>query len=233
MLEIINLSSGYGKQKVLKGVGFTVPDGKLCGILGPNGSGKSTLIRTFFGIANSSSGQILLDGIDLLKLKPDEVSRKVAVQRIFKQPGLILTVREIIALGMEKPEKTTIDETISIFRLEEIQNKPVSQVSDGQYQRATLAQAAIKKPRLYLLDEPTSHLDLAFKHRMLYDIKTRLKDGSIALAIIHEIELARKYCDMVVMLGCGQVVQVGSPSLLDDQVLVSKLFMLDFSDNLS
>lgn len=233
MLEIMNLSSGYGRQKVLKGVSFSVPDGMLCGILGPNGSGKSTLIRTFFGIANATSGQILLDDVDLLKLKPEDVAKKVAVQKIYKQPGLMLTVREFIALGQDKTDTKAIDDTISIFHLEEIQSRPVSHISDGQYQRATLAQAAIKNPRLYLLDEPTSHLDLAFKHRMLSDIKSRLADGSIALAIIHEIELARKYCDMVVMLGCGQVVQTGSPKLLDDQTLVSKLFMLDFSDNLS
>ena len=232
MLEVINLSSGYGRQKVLKGVSFTVADGTLVGILGPNGSGKSTLIRTFFDIAHASSGSIVLDGKDLLKMRPDEVSRFVSVQKTSKPASVMLTVEEFVALGLDIPDPTLIEKSIVDFHLSEIRTKPVSDVSDGQYQRASLAQAAIKIPRLFLLDEPTAHLDIAYKHKLLSDIKTRLSDGSMAMAIIHDIDIARKYCDRVILMNCGMVIGQGEPELLDDPAVFRKLYGLDLDDDL-
>lgn len=232
MLEVKNLSAGYGKDGVLHGVSFTVEDGLLVGILGPNGSGKSTLIRSFFKIATVKTGQILLDGKDLLRMNADDVSSLVAVQKTAKPSGIWFSINDFVGLGLPQPNQELLKKTIEDFNLTDIQNKPVSEVSDGQYQRATLAQAAIKKPRLYLLDEPTSHLDLAYKHKMLIDIKSRLTDGSMALAIIHDIDIARRYCDEVVMIDDGRILQAGKAELLDDQSLVKKLFGLDFLDKM-
>lgn len=232
MLEVINLSSGYGRQKVLRDVSFTVDDGTLVGILGPNGSGKSTLIRTFFDIAHASSGSILLDGRDLLKIRPDEVSRFVSVQKTSKPGSVMLTIEEFVALGLDVPDITLIEKSIADFHLSEIRNKPVSEVSDGQYQRASLAQAAIKKPRLFLLDEPTAHLDIAYKHKLLADIKARLSDGSMAMAIIHDIDIARKYCDRVILMSHGKVIDQGKPELLDNPAIARKLYGLDLDDDL-
>jgi iron complex transport system ATP-binding protein len=232
MLEARELSSGYGKQKVLHNVSFTVEDGLLVGILGPNGSGKSTLIRTFFGIAHATAGQILLDGRDILKMRPEEVSRFISVQKTSKPSGVMLTVSEFVALGLDKPDAELVQKTLEQYRLIELAGKPVSQISDGQYQRASLAQASIKKPRLFLLDEPTSHLDIANKHHMLLDLKSRLTDGSMAMAIIHDIDIAKKYCDKIVLMGCGTIVDQGSVSLLDDPVITKKLYGLDIDSQL-
>ena len=232
MLEVLNLSSGYGRQKVLRDVSFTVEDGTLAGILGPNGSGKSTLIRTFFDIAHASSGSILLDGRDLLKIRPDEVSRFVSVQKTSKPGSVMLTIEEFVALGLDVPDKALIEKSITDFHLSEIRKKPVSEVSDGQYQRASLAQAAIKKPRLFLLDEPTAHLDITYKHKLLADIKARLSDGSMAMAIIHDIDIARKYCDRVILMSHGMVIDQGKPELLDNPAVARKLYGLDLDDDL-
>lgn len=228
MLEVVNLSAGYGKDGVLNSISFTADNGLLVGILGPNGSGKSTLIRSFFRIADVRSGKIMLDGKDLLTMSHEQVSRLVAVQKSAKPLGVWFSVREFVSLGLLVPNTKLLDETIRDFSLTEIENKPVCEVSDGQYQRATLAQAAIKKPRLYLLDEPTSHLDLAFRHKMLIDIKSRLSGEAIALAIIHDVEIARKYCDKVVLISKGSILETGNASLLDDKPLVEKLYGLDF-----
>ena len=232
MLEVLNLSSGDGRQKVLRDVSFTVEDGTLAGILGPNGSGKSTLIRTFFDIAHASSGSILLDGRDLLKIRPDEVSRFVSVQKTSKPGSVMLTIEEFVALGLDVPDKALIEKSITDFHLSEIRKKPVSEVSDGQYQRASLAQAAIKKPRLFLLDEPTAHLDITYKHKLLADIKARLSDGSMAMAIIHDIDIARKYCDRVILMSHGMVIDQGKPELLDNPAVARKLYGLDLDDDL-
>ncbi|MBP7732241.1 MAG: ABC transporter ATP-binding protein [Caldisericia bacterium] len=232
MLEVRNLSAGYGKDGVLHDVSFAVDDGLLVGVLGPNGSGKSTLIRSFFRISTVRSGQILLDGKDLLKMNADDVSSLVAVQKTTKPSGIWFSIKDFVGLGLLQPNPELLEKTIDDFNLTEIQNKPVSEVSDGQYQRATLAQAAIKKPRLYLLDEPTSHLDLAYKHKMLIDIKSRLTDGSMALAIIHDIDIARHYCDRVILINEGSVLRSGSVELLDEKPLVKKLFGLDFLDKI-
>jgi iron complex transport system ATP-binding protein len=232
MLEVVNLSSGYGRQKVLHDISFTVVDGTLVGILGPNGSGKSTLIRTFFDIAHASSGSILLDGKDLLKIRPEEVSKLVSVQKASKPSGVMITIEEFVALGLDVPNSEIIEKSIAEYNLSQIRNKPVSEVSDGQYQRASLAQAAIKKPRLFLLDEPTSHLDIAYKHKMLRDIKSRLSDGSMAMAIIHDIDIAKQYCDRIILMNYGMVIDQGNPELLDNPVITRKLYGLDFDEYL-
>lgn len=232
MLEVTTLNAGYGKDGVLNSISFSVDDGMLVGILGPNGSGKSTLIRSFFRIADVMSGKILLDGMDLLKMNLDQVSKLVAVQKSAKPQGIWFSVKEFVGLGLPKPDTKLLDATMMDFSLVEIENKPVCEISDGQYQRASLAQAAIKKPRLYLLDEPTSHLDICFKHKMLIDIKSRLSDGAMALAIIHDIDIARKYCDRVMLISDGRILHSGDVSLLDDYSLVEKLYGLDFLNNM-
>lgn len=232
MLEVVNLCAGYGNDGILHSISFSVDKGLLVGILGPNGSGKSTLIRSFFRIADVKSGKIILEGKNLLEMSHDKVSKLVAVQKSAKPQGLWLSVKEFVGLGLSTPNNSLLDSTIQDFSLGEIENKPICEISDGQYQRATLAQAAIKKPCLYLLDEPTSHLDIAFKHKMLIDIKSRLSDGAIALAIIHDIDIARKYCDKVILINQGKILKSGDVSLLDEKPLVEKLFGLDFMNKM-
>ncbi|MCK5743548.1 MAG: ABC transporter ATP-binding protein, partial [Caldisericia bacterium] len=178
MVRVKNLSAGYGKEIVLKNVSFEVPDGKLYGLIGPNGSGKSTLIRSFFKISDVKSGEIFVDNVDILKLRIDEVSSLISVQRPMKTENIQLSVSTYITAGVLEIDRDKLSEILEEFQLTELAKKNISELSDGQFQRVSLAQAVVRNPKVYLLDEPTSHLDLRFRIQLLSGIKKRLLNNS-------------------------------------------------------
>jgi len=227
VVRVNQLVAGYGRKIVLDGISFDVSDGEVVGVLGSNGSGKSTLIRSFFHIAKVFFGTITLDDQDILKMTHTNRSRLISVQRLSRIEGVHLTVKDYVALGIQNPDDSRLKTILEEFDLTKLINKPISELSDGEIQRATLAQAVIKKPRLYLLDEPTAHLDLKYKIQMLEDIVTHIKDGSSAIAVIHDLGLAKYYCDKVVLIKDGKIFETGKPTLLDDKLLVAKLYGLE------
>lgn len=226
MVIIEGLCAGYAKQIVIQDINFSVPKGALCGIIGPNGSGKSTLIRAFFGIATVYKGLIKINEHSILGLHSGKLSRLIAVQKISKMPNIQLPVKAYVGLGLEHQDEVTLNRILTEFDLSCLSEKLVSELSDGEFQRATLAQAVIKNPKLYLLDEPTAHLDLKYKIGMLSDIKKRLNNGASAIAVIHDIRLAQKFCDSIVLLKDGKVFEKGLPTILNNETL-AKLFGLE------
>lgn len=226
MVKVSNLTSAYGKDIVLRDVSFNLEKGKLLGVLGPNGSGKSTLIRSFFRICDVLDGSITLDGKNILEMTSREVSKLIAVQRPTRNLGIRLTVESFVALGQNQDDKNKLISILNEFDLTSIANKKVCELSDGQTQRAMIAQAVIKNPKLFLLDEPTAHLDLKYKIMMLREIKSLLKD-SCAIAVIHDLEIARMFCDEILLLKDGKVFASDGVEILASDV-ISKLFGLDF-----
>lgn len=226
MVKVSNLTSAYGKDIVLRDVSFKLEKGRLLGVLGPNGSGKSTLIRSFFRICDVLDGSITLDGKNILEMTSREVSKLIAVQRPTRNLGIRLTVESFVALGQNQDDKNKLISILNEFDLTSIANKKVCELSDGQTQRAMIAQAVIKNPKLFLLDEPTAHLDLKYKIMMLREIKSLLKD-SCAIAVIHDLEIARMFCDEILLLKDGKVFASDGVEILASDV-ISKLFGLDF-----
>jgi len=227
MVRVKNLSAGYGKEIVLKDVSFEVLDGKLYGLIGPNGSGKSTLIRSFFKIADVKSGEIFVDNVDILKLRIDEVSSLISVQRPMKTENIQLSVSTYITAGVLEIDKDKLSEILEEFQLTELAKKNISELSDGQFQRVSLAQAVVRNPKVYLLDEPTSHLDLRFKIQLLSGIKKRLLNNSCGIAIVHDLNLAKQFCDKVILLKGGEVIKIDDVQILDDEEVIAELFGLE------
>jgi len=227
MVSIKNLTAGYGRQKILDDVSFEVEPGKLVGVIGPNGSGKSTLIRAFFGIADILSGSITIDGKDITNLPIVEISQIIGVCRPVDFKSVHLPVLSYINAGTIEVSEEALQQIKREFELEQIINKPISELSHGQMQRVSLAQVVARNPRVYLLDEPTSHLDLKYKIQTLKIIRNKTQNNSYALAVIHEIDLAREYCDEIIGLKDGKLEFQGKSELLDDKRIVSSLFGLE------
>ncbi|HOO96269.1 MAG TPA: ATP-binding cassette domain-containing protein [Caldisericia bacterium] len=227
MVSIKNLTAGYGRQKILDDVSFEVEPGKLVGVIGPNGSGKSTLIRAFFGIADILSGSITIDGKDITNLPIVEISQIIGVCRPVDFKSVHLPVLSYINAGTIEVSEEALQQIKREFELEQIINKPISELSHGQMQRVSLAQVVARNPRVYLLDEPTSHLDLKYKIQTLKTIRNKTQNNSYALAVIHEIDLAREYCDEIIGLKDGKLEFQGKSELLDDKRIVSSLFGLE------
>ena len=167
-LEVRNVKRAYGSEdnkiQILKGIDLNLEEGKICTILGPSGSGKSTLLNVIGGLEKIDSGEIIIDGIDISKLNPKQLTkyRRDLLGFIFQFYNLVpnLTVKENIEV-CEYLSKDSLDmnELLNILGLYNHRDKFPNQLSGGQQQRTAIARALIKNPKLLLCDEPTGALD--------------------------------------------------------------------------
>ncbi len=229
MLEVRHLSCHYKNgPRVLNDVSFTLERGKFLAILGNNGAGKSTLLKCMDRILPAEDGDVLLDGKSLLQLSPRETARHLAFvsQTI---PNTEMTVHDAVMLGRKPYMKwafTEEDHQIvhhCMDRLElqgDIQGRYLSQLSGGQRQKAALARALAQQPDVLLLDEPTSALDIRNQYSVLRLVKSICREDNLsAIMVIHDLNLALRFCDAFVLLVDGRVYRQGDLSVVDEQAL--------------
>ena len=228
MMEVKNLSYRYkGYPEVLKDVSFTMEPGKFLAILGNNGVGKSTLLKCFNHILKPDSGQVLLNGENLLKESAREVAKKVAFvsQSV---PNTQMTVHDVVMLGRRPYMKwgfTEVDHRIvhdAMHRLdvEDMRGRFLNQLSGGEKQKVMLARALAQQPQVLLLDEPTSALDVQNQYQVLKMVRQIChKDNIIAAVVIHDLNLALRFCDRFLLLKGGEVYRHGDRSILDRTAL--------------
>lgn len=225
-LSLAQLSFAYGRNGIFDGLDLSITSGTITGILGPNGSGKTTLVRLGSGALHPSGGSVGLFGSDLTALPSRERARRVAVVPQETYPVFDFTVEEIVRmgraphlglLGFEHPEDRKIArDAMERCEVVELASRSFRALSGGERQRVMLARALSQQARLLLLDEPTAFLDL--KHRLsIYALLSRLhrENGLSIVVVSHDINLAARYCDRLVMLRRGEIAADGAP----DQVL--------------
>ena len=228
MMEIKHISYRYqGSSDVLKDVSFTIRPGKLLAILGNNGAGKSTLLKCFNHILRPDSGQVLLDGEDLLKMSTRQVARKVAFvsQNI---PGTQMTVHDVVMLGRRpymqwgftETDHAIVHDAMHRMDVEDMRGRFLNELSGGEKQKVVLARALAQQPKVLLLDEPTSALDIQNQYGVLKTVRDIChKDQIIAAVVIHDLNLALRFCDEFLLLKDGTVYRQGDRSVLDSQAL--------------
>jgi iron complex transport system ATP-binding protein len=217
------LDFAYGKTPVLAGLDLSVATGTITGILGPNGSGKTTLVRLASAALRPTAGCIALFGDDLAALPTRERARRVAVVPQETHPVFEFTVEEIVRmgraphlgfLGLEGPRDRKIaHEAMECCDVAQLSARSFRALSGGERQRVMLARALTQEARLLLLDEPTAFLDL--KHRLaVYALLGKLhrENGLTVVVVSHDINLAARHCDRLVLLRCGAIAADGSPA---------------------
>ena len=228
MMEVKNLCFHYkGSPEVLKNVSFDLEPGKFLAILGNNGVGKSTLLKCFNHILKPDSGEVLLDGMNLLKLSPREVAKQVAFvsQSV---PSTQMTVHDVVMLG-RRPYMTwgfteedhhIVHDAMHRLDVEDMRGRFLSQLSGGEKQKVMLARALAQQPKVLLLDEPTSALDIQNQYGVLKLVRDIChKDNMIAAMVIHDLNLALRFCDRFLLLKDGEVYRHGDRSILDSTAL--------------
>lgn len=228
MMEIRNLSYHYpGSPAVLTDVSFDIQPGKFLAILGNNGVGKSTLLKCFNHIIRPDSGQVLLDGQDLLTLPGREVAKQVAFvsQTV---PSTQMTVHDMVMLG-RRPymqwgfthrDHAIVHGAMDRLGLDPLRGRFLSQLSGGERQKVMLARALAQQPKALLLDEPTSALDIQNQHQVLKLVRDICHtDGIIAVVVIHDLNLALQFCDEFLLLKDGKVFRQGDHRILDRETL--------------
>ena len=228
MMEVKHLSYHYkGAPEVLKDVSFSVEPGKFLAILGNNGVGKSTLLKCLNHILRPDEGQVLLEGKDLLKLSTSEVAKQVAFvsQSV---PDTQMTVHDVVMLGRRpymkwgftEEDHTIVHDAMHRLDVEDMRGRFLNQLSGGEKQKVMLARALAQQPKLLLLDEPTSALDIQNQYQVLKMVqKICHKDNMMAIVVIHDLNLALRFCDRFLLMKDGQVYRQGDHSVLDSQAL--------------
>ena len=224
MLDIRNLTCGYGKGPVLRDVSVSVGIGEFVAIIGPNGSGKTTLLRAASKVVTPTSGTVFLDGRDMRHLSFRDLARRIAMVTNLKDTDLTMSVEDFVLLG-RIPHRKGIMLTENIGDLEGIRkamtltdtlrlkDRPVDNLSSGEKQMVFIARALAQEPGLLLLDEPTSHLDITHQVRVL-DLVRRLNREQVltVITVLHDLNLAGEYCDRLLLMKEGLIVKDGAPA---------------------
>lgn len=196
LLEVNNACFAYqDKRLILNNVSFAIEKGDIFTILGPNGSGKSTLLNCITHLYSLSAGRILIDGKDVNHLSPSQIAQKIAYLPQNTPITYGYSVREFIVMGraphlgiFNKPKQEDYiltDETIAMMNLTHFAHKPVTQISGGERQLASIARAIVQKPELILFDEPTSALDYGNQMKALRMIKRLSEEGYAVIMTSH------------------------------------------------
>lgn len=214
ILEVRQLTAGYGGKEVLQGVSFSLMPGELVGILGENGSGKTTLLKSICGIV-PHGGKCLVGGMDSRSLSPRALARQVSF--IPQQSGISidLSALDVVLMGfnprlglLEYPSQDMKQQARRALRevgLAGREEENYQTLSQGQKQLCMLARTLVSQARLLLLDEPESALDFGGRYRMLTQLRRCLGGHCGALVTLHDPQLALNCCDRLLLLGGGKL----------------------------
>lgn len=212
MLEIKNCCKSFGNQTILQNVSMTIPDGSIIGVSGASGIGKSTLAKILCGVTKPDKGEAFLDGQLLVSEKSNYDRRRgLSIQMVYQQPHATLDPSQKIGAGLrelisyhhlaenKKAAETLIADILAQMQLPtKILAHLPRQISGGEAQRVALARALLLRPRLLILDEATSMLDVSTQANLLALVKAQmLPNGGSALFISHDRALTNFYCDTV------------------------------------
>ncbi|MCU0905049.1 MAG: sn-glycerol-3-phosphate ABC transporter ATP-binding protein UgpC [Tabrizicola sp.] len=215
-ISLKNVKKSYGATHVIKGVDIEIEDGEFCVFVGPSGCGKSTLLRMIAGLEDITSGELQIGEKVVNELPPKD--RGVAM--VFQSYAIFphMTVRENVAFGLtisgaSKEEKDAkVAEAARILQMEHLLDRRPSQLSGGQRQRVAIGRAIVRKPQVFLFDEPLSNLDAALRMDMRMEIgRLHQQLGATMIYVTHDQVEAMTLADKIVVLKDGMVMQIGAP----------------------
>jgi len=223
LLSAKAVAFGYGGLFRLEGVSFELGAGEILGVIGPNASGKTTLIRLLSKVLAPQAGEIRLAGTPVARIGRRQLAREVAVVPQELAVAFPLTVEELTLMGryphakgrfFESPtDLARAREAMALAGVLELAEQPLDTLSGGERQRAALARALAQEPRLLLLDEPTSHLDLRHQREIVGLLRRLNRDRATAIVLVsHDLNLAGEVADRLMLLSCGRVARLGPPA---------------------
>lgn len=237
-LEVRQLTVGYGQRTVVRDISFSLEAGTVTTLIGPNGSGKSTLLRATSGLSKPRSGSVVLSGSPVSAMSPRAVAQAMATlpQSPIAPEGL--TVADLVARGRQphqpwyrqwSPEDdAAIDAAMERMDVSALAQTPLEELSGGQRQRAWIALCLAQQTPVVVLDEPTTHLDIAHAVSILETVSTLAhRDGHTILMVLHDISLAARYSDRLLVLHDSALRADGAPRDVIDEALLRECFDID------
>jgi iron complex transport system ATP-binding protein len=245
ILTARNLTLGYHRgrinKKIAENIHFRLEKGKLTCLLGPNGVGKSTLIKTIMGQLPPLGGEILLNGKGIHQMGIREISKKISVVLTEKITTGTLTVKQMVELGriphtgwlgkLSARDEIKVQNAIQATNVEYLADEPLSELSDGQLQKAMIARALAQDGEILILDEPTAHLDLVNRFEIMHLLrKIATEEKKSVLVVTHDLEIAIETADEFWLMQCGLPIVTGLP---EDLIIRQELDILLPSEKLT
>ncbi|MBQ2956538.1 MAG: ABC transporter ATP-binding protein [Clostridia bacterium] len=220
MLEIRNLSAGYSSVPVLHDISLSIPSGKITVIVGPNGCGKSTLLKALVGIIPCMSGEVLLGGEHLHRLTTQEQAKRIAyLPQDRRIPDT--TVMRLVLHGRfpylgypRRYRHEDVQTALSALRrmgIDTLAEQPLNTLSGGMRQKAYIAMALAQAAPVILMDEPNAFLDISHQLQLSNQVRELAEDGKTVILVLHDLAMALKLADHLVVIKDGRVLHHGSP----------------------
>ncbi|RKW57545.1 MAG: ABC transporter ATP-binding protein [Lachnospiraceae bacterium] len=223
-MRVDNLFFAYDKDDIIKGISFEIKDNKITTLMGANGCGKSTLFQLLTKNLKPREGSVFLDQRDIKDIRLKEFAQNVAIVHQYNTAPPDLPVHSLIAYGRipffkhfakaqdKDKDKEIVDWALEVTDMSELKNRRMGQLSGGQRQRAWIAMALAQQPKILLLDEPTTYLDVKFQIEILRLIKSLNKDYSMTIVmVLHDINQAIYYSDEIIGMKKGSILFQGNP----------------------
>lgn len=220
-LEILSLSVDLGARRVLQGIDISLEPGCLTALIGPNGAGKTTLMRAMAGLVQPSAGEVALNGAPVARMRASERARAIAY---LPQGGTVawpLPVENVVALGrlahgeepgrLPAPGRDAVAAALLSVGLAGFETRPATSLSGGERARMLLARALATQAPVLLADEPAAALDPRHQLIVLDVLKAHARAGATVVAILHDLNLAARFADHIVLLDQGKVEASGVP----------------------
>jgi len=240
MMRILlqHISFSYDEATAaLQDVDLYVESGAAIALVGANGSGKSTLLKIISGVLQPDRGAVTLDDQRLQALTARAIARRLAMVSQERSMGFDFTVREVVAMGRiphrarfareSTSDRRAIEEAMKLADVHALAGRSIRAVSGGERQRVYLAMALAQEPRVLLLDEPTTHLDLHHQVQFMSIVRDRADAGLTVVIAIHDLTLAAQACDEIALMDEGRIVDVGPPEDVLTAASIRRAFSVD------
>ena len=238
LLNVDGVECRYGSIKILENVSLSVKEGDFVGIIGPNGSGKTTLLKSISRTLKPHKGTILLDDKDIYSLKSVDVAKQMAVVPQDNTISFSFTALEVVLMGrsphLSRFQMETENDMAIARKAMDLTNtwhlaaRPVNELSGGERQRVIIARALAQKPKILLLDEPLTYLDIVNQLEIMDLVKSLcVKEGIIVMTAIHDLNLAARYCNTAILLNNGKIFSAGSIEEVLTSENIKSVFKVD------
>jgi iron complex transport system ATP-binding protein len=236
MLELKDISFSYGKKLNLENISLSVRKGEVVGIIGPNGTGKSTLLKCM-NLILEAGGEILLNGKALQDLSIKEVSRLISyVPQNVQTHSFPIKVFDVVLLGrrpyigwnVSNRDLEIVADAFKMLDLEDLSMRNYNELSGGEKQKVLITRALVQEPEVLLLDEPTSNLDVKHQLEIMETIRSIAREKELIVnMVMHDLNLAGRFCDRLVLLHEGRVFAEGSPADVLTEINVRTVYGID------
>jgi len=233
------ISFGYTNRGTLKGIDIQANKGEFIGLMGPNGSGKTTLMRCLNRLLSIQEGSIYLVNKDVKKMTMMDIAKVCTTIPANVPDDFSLYVRDFVALGRtpyitnfwwegEEDEKL-VDEALKEFGIADYSKRRLTELSSGEKARVLLAKGVVQQPKVMLVDEPSAHLDLKYKLQVMQSLKALARTGITVITASHDINLLTKYCDKIILLSKGEIVDYGTPREVVNEKVIREVYGVEVS----